>query len=147
MPSGHAALTRFASVGHGFLRQSPPLSATRARRVRTGALWDTGRIGRLAHVSNQSLQGLLPSFEVLADIGIRERRRTLLRVTAAAYVVLCSSFVWLWVDDASGIDGFLGSNMYVWITIGMLLGLPVRETADKSAMVVRGAGEKVAAEE
>jgi len=177
----------------------------------TEALWDTGRIGRLAYVSNQSLQGvlarlaesgqpsrpvwalavltvlgvwawrasravaagdlmaafaltgataclispitwvhhlvwLLPSFAVLADIGTRERRRTLLRVTAAAYVVLCSSFVWLWFDDASGVDGFLGSNMYVWITIAMLLGLPVRATADKSAAVVRGAGEKVAAE-
>lgn len=177
----------------------------------TEALWDTGRIGRLAYVSNQSLQGvlarladpaqpsravwalgvlvvlgvwawrvsravaagdliaafaltgataclispitwvhhlvwLLPSFAVLVDAGIREGRRTLLRVTAMAYVVLCSSFVWLWFDDASGVDGFLGGNMYVWITLGLLVGLPVRKKADESAVVVRGVGEKVAAE-
>ncbi|WP_315903688.1 glycosyltransferase 87 family protein [Streptomyces rhizosphaerihabitans] len=149
----------------------------------TDALWDTSRIGRLAYVSNQSLQGvlarlvapeepnralwatlallvlcvwarrtsraladedwtaafaltglaaclvspitwvhhlvwLLPSFAVLLH-----RRR--LRVAAALYAVLCSSVVWLWFDDASGLDGFLGSNTYTWITLGLLLWLPV----------------------
>ncbi|MFJ6834336.1 glycosyltransferase 87 family protein [Streptomyces sp. NPDC091209] len=149
----------------------------------TDALWDTSRIGRLAYVSNQSLQGvlarlvapeepsralwatlallvlcvwawrtsraladedwtaafaltglaaclvspitwvhhlvwLLPSFAVLLH-----RRR--LRVAAALYAVLCSSVVWLWFDDASGLDGFLGSNTYTWITLGLLLRLPV----------------------
>lgn len=149
----------------------------------TRALWDTGRVGRLDYVSNQSLQGvlarlaapgepssaawgaavvlvlavwlwrthralqggdrraafaltglaaclvspitwvhhlvwLLPSFAVL----VRARR---LRTAGALYAVLCSSVVWLWFDDASGIDGFLGSNTYVWITLGLLLGLPV----------------------
>lgn len=149
----------------------------------TDALWDTTRIGRLAYVSNQSLQGvlarlvapdepsraawataallvlcvwawrtsraladedwtaafaltglaaclvspitwvhhlvwLLPSFAVLLH-----RRR--LRVAGALYVVLCSSVVWLWFDDASGLDGFLGSNTYTWITLGLLLWLPV----------------------
>ncbi|MFE0515515.1 hypothetical protein ACFW2E_37980, partial [Streptomyces sp. NPDC058964] len=38
--------------------------------------------------------------------------------------VLCTSVVWLWFDDASGVDGFLGSNIYTWITLGLLLGLP-----------------------
>ncbi|MFC3572047.1 glycosyltransferase 87 family protein [Streptomyces yaanensis] len=61
---------------------------------------------------------LLPSFAVLVH-----RRR--LRIAGALYAVLCSSVVWLWFDDASGIDGFLGSNTYVWITLGLLLGLPV----------------------
>jgi alpha-1,2-mannosyltransferase len=148
----------------------------------TDALWDTDRVGRLAYVSNQSLQGvlarlvapedpsralwataallvlcvwarrtsraladedwtaafaltglasclvspvtwvhhlvwLLPSFAVLLH-----RRR--LRVAAALYVVLCSSVVWLWFDDASGFDGFLGSNAYTWVTLGLLLRLP-----------------------
>jgi len=61
---------------------------------------------------------LLPSFAVL----VHGRR---LRIAGALYVVLCSSVVWLWFDDASGVDGFLGSNTYVWITLGLLLGLPV----------------------
>ncbi|MFF7189501.1 glycosyltransferase 87 family protein [Streptomyces sp. NPDC008222] len=61
---------------------------------------------------------LLPSFAVL----LSTRR---LRIAAVLYVALCSSVVWLWFDDASGIDGFLGSNTYAWITLGLLLGLPV----------------------
>lgn len=60
---------------------------------------------------------LLPSFAVLLH-----RRR--LRVAAVLYAVLCSSVVWLWFDDASGFDGFLGSNAYTWITLGLLLWLP-----------------------
>ncbi|MEV4448804.1 MULTISPECIES: glycosyltransferase 87 family protein [Streptomyces] len=150
------------------------------------ALWDTNRIGRLAYVSNQSLQGvlarlaapgepsravwaatallflcvwawrtswaladedwtaafaltglaacllspitwvhhlvwLLPSFAVLLH-----RHRT--RVAAALYAVLCSSVVWLWFDDSSGLDGFLGSNTYTWITLGLLLWLPAGQS-------------------
>ncbi|QHC28120.1 DUF2029 domain-containing protein [Streptomyces sp. HF10] len=145
----------------------------------TRALWDTGRVGRLDYVSNQSLQGvlarlgesgrplwalavlgtlcvwawrsrraalagdwtaafaltgaaaclvspitwvhhlvwLLPSFAVLLRAGHR-------LVAGALYAVLCTSVVWLWFDDASGLDGFLGSNLYTWITLGLLLGLP-----------------------
>ncbi|MEW2164796.1 glycosyltransferase 87 family protein [Streptomyces sp. NPDC007084] len=148
----------------------------------TDALWDTARVGRLAYVSNQSVQGvlarlaapgepsralwvtaallvlcvwawrtsralaaedwtaafaltglaaclvspitwvhhlvwLLPSFAVLLH-----RRRP--RVAAVLYAVLCSSVVWLWFDDASGLDGFLGGNLYTWITLGLLLWLP-----------------------
>ncbi|MER6090690.1 glycosyltransferase 87 family protein [Streptomyces bluensis] len=154
----------------------------------TEALWDTNRIGRLAYVSNQSLQGvlarltepaepsraawasvvlvvlcvwawrthravtagdwvgafavtgltaclvspitwvhhlvwLLPSFAVLL------RHRRLLWLAGCLYAVLCSSVVWLWFDDASGPGGFLGSNTYVWITLGLLLGLPVGQSA------------------
>lgn len=61
---------------------------------------------------------LLPSFAVL----LHHRR---VRSAAALYVVLCSSVVWLWIDDASGLDGFLGGNAYTWITLGLLIGLPV----------------------
>ncbi|MFD6995548.1 glycosyltransferase 87 family protein [Streptomyces mirabilis] len=150
------------------------------------ALWDTNRIGRLAYVSNQSLQGvlarlaapgepsravwaatallflcvwawrtswaladedwtaafaltglaacllspitwvhhlvwLLPSFAVLLH-----RHRA--RVAAALYAVLCSSVVWLWFDDSSSLDGFLGSNTYTWITLGLLLWLPAGQS-------------------
>ena len=147
------------------------------------ALWDTQRIGRLAYVSNQSLQGvlarlavpgepsravwlvvvvvvlavwawrarravvagdwwaafaltgltaclvspitwvhhlvwLLPSFAVLLRTGHA-------RVAGALYAVLCTSVVWLWFDDASGVDGFIGGSAYVWVTLGLLLWLPV----------------------
>ncbi|MFJ9019824.1 glycosyltransferase 87 family protein [Streptomyces sp. NPDC102259] len=61
---------------------------------------------------------LLPSFAVL----IRAGRP---RVAGALYAVLCTSVVWLWFDDASGVGGFLGSNAYTWITLGLLVWLPV----------------------
>jgi len=61
---------------------------------------------------------LLPSFAVL----LRRRR---LRVAATLYAIMCTSVVWLWFHDASGLDGFLGSNTYTWITLGLLLWLPV----------------------
>ncbi|MFJ6893324.1 glycosyltransferase 87 family protein [Streptomyces hokutonensis] len=60
---------------------------------------------------------LLPSFAVLVRAGHR-------RIAGALYAVMCTSVVWLWFDDASGIDGFLGSNMYTWVTLGLLLWLP-----------------------
>jgi alpha-1,2-mannosyltransferase len=61
---------------------------------------------------------LLPSFAVLIRAGHP-------RVAGALYAVLCTSVVWLWFDDASGVDGFLGSNLYTWITLGLLVRLPV----------------------
>lgn len=169
----------------------------------TDALWDTARVGRLAYVSNQSLQGvlarltapegpsralwaaasllvlcvwarrvsraladedwtaafaltglaaclvspitwvhhlvwLLPSFAVLLH-----RRR--LRVAAALYAVLCSSVVWLWFDDASGLDGFLGSNTYTWVTLGLLSWLPAGQPRGGRAALIRRARETLAA--
>ncbi|MGQ4386228.1 glycosyltransferase 87 family protein [Streptomyces sp. SAS_270] len=64
---------------------------------------------------------LLPSFAVLLH---RHRPWT----AAVLYAVLCSSVVWLWFHDSSGIDGFLGSNTYTWITLGLLLRLPVGQS-------------------
>jgi alpha-1,2-mannosyltransferase len=61
---------------------------------------------------------LLPAFAVLVRAGHP-------RLAGALYAVLCTSVVWLWFDDASGVDGFLGSNAYTWITLGLLLRLPV----------------------
>ncbi|WP_028799571.1 glycosyltransferase 87 family protein [Streptomyces sp. 142MFCol3.1] len=75
---------------------------------------------------------LLPSFAVLLH-----RRR--LRVAGVLYAVLCSSVVWLWFDDASGLDGFLGSNTYTWITLGLLLWLPVGQPRAERAALSRRA--------
>lgn len=170
----------------------------------TEALWDTGRVGRLDYVSNQSLQGvlarlvaphepsrvvwaalvlvvvcvwawrtraavraddwiaafaltgltgclvspitwvhhlvwLLPSFAVLL------RHRRLRPLTAALYCVLCSSVVWLWFDDASGIGGFVGSNIYVWITLGLLVRLPVGQPRAERPNLSRSARATAAA--
>ncbi|PPS70146.1 MULTISPECIES: glycosyltransferase 87 family protein [Streptomyces] len=145
----------------------------------TEALWDTGRVGRLDYVSNQSVQGILArlgetdrtvwAVAVLSVLGVwvlRTRRAVAAgdwtaafaltglaaclvspitwvhhlvwllpsfavllragrpRIAGALYAVLCTSVVWLWFDDASGIDGFVGSNTYAWITLGLLLWLP-----------------------
>ncbi|MFJ4537205.1 glycosyltransferase 87 family protein [Streptomyces tibetensis] len=145
----------------------------------TEALWDTGRVGRLDYVSNQSVQGILARLgetdrtvwavvvlSVLGVWGLRTRRAVAAgdwtaafaltglaaclvspitwvhhlvwllpsfavlvragrpRIAGALYAVLCTSVVWLWFDDASGADGFVGSNTYAWITLGLLLWLP-----------------------
>ena len=78
---------------------------------------------------------VFPALAVLTDAGLRagredpRRRRLLLRWAGTIYVLLCSSVVWLWSWGAGGIDGFLGSNTYVWICLGLLLALPLREGA------------------
>lgn len=77
---------------------------------------------------------LLPSFAVL----VRVRR---LWTAAVLYGMLCSSVVWLWFDDASGLDGFLGSNTYVWITLGLLLTLPTGQPAVTSPSLSGSTGE------
>ena len=143
-----------------------------SRRYWTGALWDTGRIGDAAYVSNQSLRGMVARLgdpgggwlwpplvlAVLAVWAYRSHRLddqdgqddqlTAFALTGAAaclvspvtwvhhlvwllpalvlarsvvaYLVLCSSVVWLWRFDASGVAGFLGSNAYVWLTLWLL---------------------------
>ncbi|MFJ9152383.1 glycosyltransferase 87 family protein [Streptomyces sp. NPDC102270] len=78
---------------------------------------------------------LLPSFAVLVRTGHP-------RIAGALYAVLCTSVVWLWFDDASGVDGFLGGNAYTWITLGLLLWLPAgqrraeRPSRDRSATAI-----------
>lgn len=66
---------------------------------------------------------LLPSFAVLIRAGHP-------RIAGALYAVMCTSVVWLWFHDASGIDGFLGSNTYTWITLGLLLWLPTGQAGE-----------------
>ncbi|MFI5673493.1 glycosyltransferase 87 family protein [Streptomyces cellulosae] len=75
---------------------------------------------------------LLPSFAVLVRAGRP-------RVAGALYAVLCTSVVWLWFDDASGIDGFIGSNAYTWITLGLLLWLPIGQLRSRGTTLPRSA--------
>ncbi|GAA1396685.1 hypothetical protein GCM10009662_11080 [Catellatospora coxensis] len=71
-----------------------------------------------------------PALILLAGAGLREpeprRRRRLLCWAGTAYVVLCSSVVWLWANRSGDPDGFVGGSAYVWITLGLLVFLPLR---------------------
>ncbi|MEU6512063.1 glycosyltransferase 87 family protein [Streptomyces sp. NPDC046942] len=182
-----AGRRRAAGVGTAVAVAASALAAwadpSASRFYWTDALWDTSRVGRLAYVSNQSLQGvlarlgetgrplwatavlltlcvwawrarravtagdwtaafaltgaaaclvspitwvhhlvwLLPSFAVLVRAGHP-------RIAGGLYAVMCTSVVWLWYDGASGVGGFLGGNLYTWITLGLLLGLPVGQS-------------------
>lgn len=99
--------------------------AGRARRAVAAGAWQaafalTGLTACLVSPVTwvHHLVWLLPSFAVLIRAGHA-------RVAGALYAVLCTSVVWLWFHDASGVDGFLGSNIYTWITLGLLVWLPV----------------------
>ncbi len=99
--------------------------AVRARRAVAAGEWTTAfaLTGLTACLVSpitwvHHLVWLLPSFAVLVRAGHP-------RLAGALYAVLCTSVVWLWFDDASGVDGFLGSNTYTWITLGLLVWLPV----------------------
>jgi alpha-1,2-mannosyltransferase len=76
---------------------------------------------------------LIPELVLLVDAGLRTRRRALLLCAAAGYAVLCSRLVWAWRADFGGLDGFLVSNAYVWISLALLIGLPVGERAGRGA--------------
>lgn len=83
---------------------------------------------------------LTPALVLLVDAGLRSgvtRRASLVMLlgAGAAYVILSSSVVWLWSagpgvpGHPAGLTGFLGSNAFVWVCVGLLLLLPARRMA------------------
>ncbi|MDG4802259.1 glycosyltransferase family 87 protein [Micromonospora sp. WMMD980] len=96
---------------------------------------------------------LLPGLILLVDNGMAapargRRRRVLLAAALIGYALLCSRIVWAWEKDFTGADGFLGSNTYVWISLALLVGLPIRRRAtparpDGPARAVGPAGSAV----
>ncbi|MET7970698.1 glycosyltransferase family 87 protein [Micromonospora sp. NPDC005305] len=77
---------------------------------------------------------LLPGLILLVDNGMAaparsRRRRLLLAGGLVGYAFLISRIVWAWEKDFTGVDGFLGSNTYVWISLALLLALPIRRWA------------------
>lgn len=78
---------------------------------------------------------LIPALVLLLDHGLAappgsRRRRGLLGFAGFGYALLISRFVWIWEKGAGGVSGFIGSNAYVWVSIGLLLSLPVRHPTD-----------------
>ncbi|MEV6372174.1 glycosyltransferase 87 family protein [Micromonospora musae] len=189
-----AAVTSMATAAAASL-VAGALFPDASREFWTEALWNTGRVGELAFVSNQSLRGvvarldpehpstlawlalalgtlalwawrsrraaaagdeatglaltgavmclispvtwvhhlvwLLPALILLVDNAMAapartHRRRLLLVAALAGYALLTSRIVWAWEQDFTGLDGFLGSNTYVWISLALLAFLPVR---------------------
>ena len=77
---------------------------------------------------------LIPGLILLVDNAMAapargRRRRLLLAAAIIGYGFLISRIVWAWEKDFTGVDGFLGSNTYVWISLALLLGLPIRSWA------------------
>ncbi|GHJ09539.1 membrane protein [Micromonospora humidisoli] len=88
---------------------------------------------------------LIPALILLVDNAVAApagslRRRALLALAVVSYVLLCSRIVWAWEKDFTGVGGFLGSNTYVWISLALLVLLPIRTWA---APVGGGPGDPV----
>lgn len=119
--------------------------AWRARRAVAAADWPaafalTGAAACLVSPVTwvHHLVWLLPSLVVLARAGHP-------RLAGALYAVLCTSVVWLWVRDASGVGGFLGGSAYTWVTLGLLLGLPAGQPRAPRPILARSTSVSAAA--
>ncbi|MGW0433882.1 glycosyltransferase 87 family protein [Micromonospora sp. NPDC003197] len=87
---------------------------------------------------------LLPALVLLVDNAFAapagsRRRRWLLASAIVAYGFLISRFVWIFERDFSGILGFLGGNLYVWISLA-LLALPIRRWSPLDDRIGSGGG-------
>ncbi|MEV0729037.1 glycosyltransferase 87 family protein [Polymorphospora sp. NPDC050346] len=95
---------------------------------------------------------LIPALLLLVDNGLAapagsRRRRALLGLAAVSYGLLISRLVWQWQVDFSGVDGFLGSNAYAWISLVLLFALPIRDrSAGADRAGVADLGEDVRGE-
>ncbi|WP_428982891.1 glycosyltransferase 87 family protein [Phytohabitans maris] len=98
----------------------------RGADVRTG-LALTGVVGCLISPVTwvHHLVWLLPALILLVDRAIAARDRRLIAFAVFAYGMLISRFVWIWERGSPGVSGFVGSNMYVWLSIALLLLLPI----------------------
>ncbi|SCL30619.1 alpha-1,2-mannosyltransferase [Micromonospora nigra] len=88
---------------------------------------------------------LLPALLLLLDRAMAapaggRRRRGLLTATLVGYGFLTSRIVWAWEKDFTGVDGFLGSNVYVWISLTLLAFLPIRRRRSPTGSAVEAAG-------
>jgi alpha-1,2-mannosyltransferase len=73
---------------------------------------------------------VLPALILLVDRGLapgvsRRRRRWLVGFAALTYAVMCSRLVWAFNGGFDTFPGWVGSNAYVWLSLIMLVALPV----------------------
>ncbi|MEU4216183.1 glycosyltransferase 87 family protein [Actinoplanes sp. NPDC026623] len=69
---------------------------------------------------------LLPAVVRCVDAGLSsEKDRRSLWLGGAAYVVLSSRLTWLWENGPRPPLGFVGSNLYVWFGIALLVWMPL----------------------
>jgi len=180
------ALLVAVGVGAGATLLAAAVAPEASQTFWTEALWNTGRIGDLAYISNQSLRGvvarldlssswwmasvlavvavwavrarraaavgdhrtgfaltgvatclispvtwvhhlvwLLPALYLATSAALATRRRPAVFLVGAAYVLLCTSAVWLWPFGGWSFGSVVGGNLYVWIALGLLLFLPI----------------------
>jgi len=92
---------------------------------------------------------LLPALILLVDNGLAaprdsRRRRALLGFAVVGYLLLISRLVWIWREsDAANVAGFVGSNAYVWVSLGLLLFLPVRQLDPSARWPAPAAGRPI----
>ena len=73
---------------------------------------------------------VLPGLILLVDRGLapgasKRRRRWLLGLAAVTYAVMCSRLVWAFNGGFDTFPGWVGSNAYVWLSLIMLVAIPV----------------------
>jgi alpha-1,2-mannosyltransferase len=71
---------------------------------------------------------LLPAFLLVLSRGLDGDRR-LLWFAVLSWALMTSRVVWIWERNPSGPVGFVGSNIYVWISIALLFLVPLRQPA------------------
>jgi alpha-1,2-mannosyltransferase len=122
-----------------------------SRTFWTEALWHTGRAGDLAYVPGPprrpadrvaltGVTGCLVSpitwvhhlVWVLPALVLLATHRQV--VAGVLHTVLCTGLVWLWFSR--GPLAFAGANAYVWICLGLLLGLPLRDVGERQPVSV-----------
>jgi alpha-1,2-mannosyltransferase len=161
------------------------------------ALWNTDRVGALAFISNQSLEGAVarinqadpstvlwlaavlvvlaiwfvrsrravaagdemtgfaltgvvgclispvtwvhhlvwvgPAIVLVLDNALANRSRKLFLFALISFGLLCSRIVWSFADNWGNVPFWLLSNTYVWVSIALLVGLPIRQLRPPAA--------------
>lgn len=91
-----------------------------------------------------------PAIVLLLDnamaAGPSRRRRGLLAFMIVSYVLLCSRLVWSFTTEFEHPVGWFLSNAYVWISIALLVALPIRPRPVPARPPRRGASAQGAAE-
>jgi alpha-1,2-mannosyltransferase len=77
---------------------------------------------------------VLPALVLLVDRGLvkglsKRRRNWLLGLAAVTYMVMCSRLVWAFNGRFETWYGWLGSNAYVWLSLIMLVAVPLAPVA------------------